>query len=314
MSKQYIKTGDTLREKKQRVLVSTSGGRTSALMAYLLFTRYQHLYDMVFVFANTSREKEETLLFVHQLEVVFGLPIVWVEAKVWHGQRKSSTHTITNYKDAKRNGEVFTEVIKKYGIPCSSAPHCTREMKRYTINSYAKSIGWDKGTYLTAIGYRSDEPKRVNLIKAAKQNHWYPLFEWGIKKSDVATFWLKQSFDLQLEDWQGNCKLCYKKSKRKLLTQIISDPECTEWIKDMEDEHGYVVPAQYKGDVPLKFFREWESVGDLIAESNLPFEKAVDQSLITDGASYDFELDEQESCSESCEPFDLEDEPLEEEL
>jgi len=116
---------------KQKLLVSVSGGRTSALMAYLLFNRYQNEYEMIFVFANTSREKEETLLFVHQLELNFGFPIVWVEAKVFHGQRISSKHTITNYNDAKRNGEVFEEVIAKYGIPCSSAPHCTREMKKY---------------------------------------------------------------------------------------------------------------------------------------------------------------------------------------
>lgn len=299
---------------KKKLLVSVSGGRTSALMAYLLFTRYQNLYEMIFVFANTSREKEETLLFVHQLGLNFGFPIIWVEALVYHNQRISSKHTITNYADAKRNGEVFEQVILKYGIPCSSAPHCTREMKKYAIDSYAKSIGWDKGDFITAIGYRADEQKRVNLIKAAKKSHWYPLYEWGIKKSDVAVFWLKQSFDLQLEDWEGNCKLCYKKSKRKQLTQIVKDPQSAEWIKDMESKHGNITPKEYTGTTPLKFFRNWESIDDLILESNQPFSLAIDQSLITDGADYDFELDEQESCGESCEPFDLDDEPLEESI
>lgn len=290
----------------KKLLVSVSGGRTSALMAKLLWDRYQDKYEMIFVFANTSREREETLWFVHQLEIEFKLPIVWVEAVVHHGSRKGSTHRIVSYWSACRDGSVFEEVIKKYSIPCSSAPHCTRELKRNAINSYAKEVGFSG--CLTAIGYRADEPKRVNLIKAEKKRQWYPLYEWGIRKTDVAAYWLKQEFDLGLKDYEGNCKLCYKKSKRKLLTSLVERPQDAEWVRRMELEHGYVVPPAYSGEKPLKFFRGWESIDEIIEESKQPFEMAIDQSLITDSqVAFDFELDEQEDCAESCEPFPLDD-------
>jgi hypothetical protein len=277
----------------QKLLVSVSGGRTSALMAKLLWDRFRGKYDMVFVFANTSREREETLIFLNQLEKEFKLPIVWVEAVVHHDERKSSTHKIVTFETACRDGSVFENVIKKYGIPNVKFIHCTRELKANPINSYAKSIGFEK--CITGIGYRYDEPKRVNLIKAKENNQWYPLYEWRIKKTDVASFWLKQSFDLQLKDYEGNCKLCYKKSKRKLMTSLSERPEDAQWIKDMEDK--YSEGINY-------FFRENETVDQIIQESKLPFIKAIDQSLIIDRQLYfDFYLDEQESCAESCEPF-----------
>jgi len=276
-------------------------------MAYLLWTRFKDQYEMIFVFANTSREKQETLLFVHQLQVHFGLPIVWVQAVVHHGVRKSSTHEIVTYETACRDGSVFEEVIKKYGIPSTAIPHCTRELKTNPIKSYAKSLGWTG--YQTVIGYRADEPKRVNLLAAQVKKQWYPLFEWGIRKPDVAVFWKKQVFDLLLADYNGNCELCPKKSKRKLLTQIVEKPESVIWVLDMQNKHGMVAPLGYTGRLPMRFFRGWESIQDLIAESKLPFQRSVDQSMNTLGAGqgqqieFDFELDEQESCAESCEPF-----------
>jgi len=71
-----------------------------------------------------------------------------------------------------------------------------------------------------------------------------------------------------------------------------------------EPQYEQVKPAKLKSDkTPVRFFRMNESINDLIEESKIPFNKAIDQSLITDGADYDFELDEQEDCAESCEPF-----------
>jgi len=291
--------------RKPRILISTSGGRTSALMAYMLWKRFKDAYEMIFVFANTSREKEATLVFVHQLETIFGLPIVWVEAVVHHGSRKSSTHRVVNFETAKRKGEVFEEVIKKYGIPNAKFKHCTRELKTNPIRSYARSIGWgDFRNYTTVIGYRKDEPKRVNLIKAKEKHQWYPLWDWNINKADVAVFWLNQSFDLQLKDYEGNCNLCHKKSKRKLLTQL-QDGDCQpEWNRGMENKYEQVKPAKMRSDkTPVRFFRQGESIDELIEESKQPFDRWDDQSLKTDGAEYDFDLDEQEDCAESCEPF-----------
>lgn len=295
-------------EGKPRIVVSISGGRTSAMMAYLIKKHFGATHDIVFIFANTSREKEETLIFLNKIDKYFGLGVIWIEAVVHHGIRKSSTHKIVDFKTAKRDGSVFREVIKKYGIPCKQAPHCTRELKTNPIKNCAKALGF--GTYgedyQMAIGYRNDEQKRIKPAKIEKERHLYYLNDLGIRKADVARFFSKMPFDLELKDYEGNCKLCYKKSKRKLLTQIVEHPQDTEWIIEMENEYGMVCPVEYEGELPMQFFREHESMAELIEESLLPFEMAVDQSRNQIGYNmfFDAYLDAEDTdCGSSCEPF-----------
>lgn len=289
---------------KKKLLVSVSGGRTSGLMAKLLFDRYQDQYEMIFVFANTGREKEETLEFVRDLELYFGIPIVWVETVVNYDKRKGSTHTITNFKDADRTGIVFERVIQKYGIPNAAFLHCTRELKTNPIRSYAKSLGWkDHKKYTTAIGLRADEPKRIDLVKAKREKQYYPLSEWGIRKPDVLSFWSKQKFDLKLTgEHQGNCKLCYKKTNRKLATQILEEPT-DRWIDEMERKYSYFTPkSRAENKAPYYFFRNSTPFAEL---ENIAWDANFIPYSDNNKVNFDFDLDEIEygGCAESCEPF-----------
>lgn len=287
---------------KNRLLVSVSGGRTSALLAKLMWDRFKDIYDIVFVFANTSREKEETLIFVDNITKYWGIPVVWVEAVV-HKGRKGCTHRVTNFNEATRDGSVFEAVIAKYGIPNVEFLHCTRELKTNPIRDYIKSIGWGNyKKYTTAIGYRADEPKRINLKKAHVEKQYYPLYEWGITKPDVLAFWMRQEFDLGLSgEHQGNCKLCYKKTNRKIITQIIEDPE-DKWIDKMENKYGtYTPPARRINAPPYRFFRNNQSIQDLREMITPDFTPYSDDAK----PNFDFDLDEIEygGCAESCEPF-----------
>ena len=67
---------------KKKLCVSFSGGETSGYMAQYLKKHKQDEYDMVFVFANTGSENEETLKFVDQCDKAFNLNVVWVEAVI----------------------------------------------------------------------------------------------------------------------------------------------------------------------------------------------------------------------------------------
>lgn len=292
---------------KRKILVSISGGRTSAMMAFMFKKLYSQSCDIIYVFANTSREEDETLIFLNKVDKEFDLNIVWVEALVHHNERVASTHKIVDFESACRDGSVFEEVIKKYGIPNSKFKHCTRELKTNPIKSYAKSIGFGSygKDYETAIGYRYDEQKRISQDRIIKDKHLYILNDNGIKKSDVAYFWSQQPFDLKLKDYEGNCKLCYKKSKRKLLTQIVEHPEHTNWISDMELKYDQVKPIKMQNDLtPVRFFREGDSINDLIEESKFPFELAIDKSTDITGHSFNADLDyEDRDCGNSCEPF-----------
>lgn len=295
---------------KRKILVSISGGRTSAMMAALIKKLYGVTCEIIYVFSNTTREEEASLVFLDKVDKLFNLGVVWIEAVVHHGSRKSCTHKVVNFQTACRDGSVFEEVIKKYGIPNTKFKHCTRELKTNPIKSYAKAVFGKYGKdYETAIGYRADEPKRINPEKIKTQKHLYILNDAGIKKADVAYFWSQQPFDLEISDYEGNCKLCLKKSKRKLLTTIVEKPEHTEWISNMEKKYEQVKPKKKQHDkTPTRFFREGDSIHDLIEESKFPFDKAVDRSRDITGynAAVQFQADmdyEDADCGSSCEPF-----------
>lgn len=302
---------------KEKLLVNVSGGRTSALLAFLLWRQYRFVKEMVFVFANTSREKEKTLIFVKNLQDNFGFPVIWVEAVVHFKSRKSCTHKITDFEQAKRKGEVFEEVIKKYGIPNKAFPHCTRELKTNPIRSYLKSIGWGHyKKYTTILGIRVDEmiraykdfkkgmnPKDYEFNEEKCQ--WYPLIGWNITKKDVAAFWKNQNFDLGLADYGGNCERCFKKNDTKIATQTINNPEDT-WIQQMQNKYCMFSGGRKisKFPPPYNFFRGNRTLSELMEISKLEgFRLAVDQSMITDGTEQVF-IDEYDSCAEGeCEPF-----------
>jgi 3'-phosphoadenosine 5'-phosphosulfate sulfotransferase (PAPS reductase)/FAD synthetase len=223
---------------KPNLFISFSGGRSSAVMAHLLTqTKNRFDYsDVLVLFANTGKEHPATLDFVNDCDKAWGLNIVWLESHVHHGKRKSSTHRITNYEDASRHGEPFEEVIKKYGIPNVKAPHCTRELKLNPLKSYLKSIGW-KG-HKTAIGIRADEIDRCNK-DYEELNIVYPLIDNGFTKDMVNEYMSQFKFDLKIpNDGWGNCDMCYKKSFRKLYTNIRAQPESINWWAEMEEKYG----------------------------------------------------------------------------
>lgn len=268
----------------ERLVVSVSGGRSSMYMAYRLATEYADVYDMRFVFANTGQELEETLVFVRDFEETFGIPIVWLEAVVDPERGKGTKHAVVDYHTASRNGAPFEAVIAKYGIPNVSRPRCTEELKIFPINSYKRSIGW-VGVQ-QAIGIRADEPKRY---ANRKPKTVYPLVDFlPVTKQDVDNWWAAQKFDLQLQDYEGNCAWCYKKSLSKLKRLMSERPEVFDFPERMERSYGLV---RAKRGEPIKFFRGNRSVADLRELS-----AQADEVLLDDAAS---------ECGESCEPLEL---------
>jgi hypothetical protein len=236
---------------KERLLVSFSGGETSAYMAKWLIDNKADEYEMVFVFANTGEENEETLNFANRCDKEWGLNLVWIEAKVNPKKGKGVRHKIVNYKSASRNSEPFEEIIKKYGVPNISRPLCSSRLKELPIHSYIKNeLGWKKG-YKTAIGIRADEFDRMNE-NYKQHNLIYPLIRYNpMTKQKINYWWSNQSFRLNLSSYKGNCKTCWKKSFRNLCAIAKENPEHFDFFKRMESEYGDT------------FFRERNSVDDI---------------------------------------------------
>lgn len=276
---------------KRKLLISFSGGETSAFMAWWLVTYAKDQYDEILtVFANTGEEAEETLEFVEAVDKAFGLGVVWLEGVTHPGKRKGNTHRVVDYATASRQGEPFEEMIQKYGIPNKSYPHCTRELKENPIRAYLRSIGWEKGGHDTAIGIRIDEVDRMSP-KAKANRLIYPLIsDVPMTKPNINWWWDQQPFRLRLAGYEGNCKACWKQTLRKHLTLIDLHPEWYDFPERMEQQYG--LAGHNEDGTPRVFFREGRSTADLRALARQPFNMVEDDHLV---------LDVSDGCEESCE-------------
>jgi hypothetical protein len=276
----------------KRLKISFSGGATSGYMTWHLLNEFKHLYDeVVVIFANTGQETEETLRFVDNCDKYFGFNTVWVEAVVNPTSRVATQHTAVTYETASRKGEPFEDVIKKYGIPNQSFPHCTRELKLHPIYSYMKSIGWEKGSFDTAIGIRMDETRRVSKF-AEVSRIIYPLVDLiPSDKQDVNDWWEEQPFQLGIAEHRGNCKWCWKKSLKKHIRLIQESPEIYDFPRRMEES--YPKNGSNPHNLSRVFFRGNRSTNDLF---NLAAATEVQPTRNEN-------LDEDSGCSESCEVY-----------
>ena len=307
-----------------------SGGRTSAnLVIAALWLRAEGLIDIepVITFANTGREHEKTLEFINKCDKYFqenfGFKVVWLEAVV-HDGRVPCSHKEVDFDTADREGNVFEEVVSKYGLPNGNFLHCTRELKENPILSYMKSLGEEVGhifngnlvsaTYETWIGIRKDEPKRLQGNRDGKQKKVFPLAEgFGIKgddeykekygsseywdllkdKQDILDFWEDMPFDLDLPEHLGNCVDCHKKSFKKLKMVYDDMGEKVFHFTDFLDNQYSKTKAQVLDGkiIERKRFRGYKNTKELIGMFKEVEINTKDRS------------EESGGCGESCEPF-----------
>ena len=287
---------------KKRGQIGFSGGETSAYMAKWLIDNLSDEYEFRCVFANTGQELEETLEYVNRCDREFGLNLTWVEAVVNPEIGQGTRHKVVTFNTASRNGEPFEDVIKKYGIPSPSFPHCSRELKAAGIKSWADSIGWKKKSYEIFIGIRADEFDRMST----GNNDYIPryiLIENNITKLDINDYWDKMPFRLKIKGYQGNCKVCWKKSTRKLMTIAKYNPEYFDWSRRMETLYQDNKPANKPNfPIPARFFRQYLTSDDIIAMSKTDFNEAADDRLIFT-THQQLSLDISNGCESSCEAF-----------
>lgn len=298
---------------KKRLKVSFSGGETSAYMARRIQLECGDEYEIVYIFANTGQENEQTLEFVRRCDEAWGLNVVWVEAVVHQDERKGSTHRVVDFSTASREGEPFIEVIKKYGVPNVEFQPCNRELKWNAMDSYMESIGWNKSDYANAIGIRMDEKRRVDEKKAGLTNFVYPLIDWWPSdKQDVNTFWEEQPFRLRLQEHEGNCRWCFKKSDKKHFKLIAERPWIYDFPRRMEALYAFNGSPYYgnppaEGAIPRKIFRQNRSTDELFAQAKaLGVAPYIPIREMRSNAARQFNLDlDVGGCDESCEPYPM---------
>jgi 3'-phosphoadenosine 5'-phosphosulfate sulfotransferase (PAPS reductase)/FAD synthetase len=216
--------------------ISFSGGRTSAYMLWRVLQAHGgKLPEGVEVcFANTGKEREETLEFVRDCSQRWGVPIRWIEYR-----NDEAGFALVDFDTASRDGEPFAAIIKKRNyLPNPMARFCTVELKIMPQREYLRSIGWTDWDDM--VGIRADEPRRVAKIRAnpsgghAGPERAVPLADAGVTKKHVGAFWKSQPFDLGLRavngvTMEGNCDLCFLKGANIVLTSIKAEPPRAAW-------------------------------------------------------------------------------------
>ena len=243
-------------------LVSFSGGRTSGYMLHQMVQAHGgSLPDDVHVaFANTGKEREETLRFVHECGSRWGVKVHWLE---W--RRENPGFEEVGFNSASRDGEPFKALIDwKQRLPNSFERWCTEFLKVKTLFAFARSVGLVDGSYAEVIGLRNDEGHRilksldnanfmkkkgVQIPRVPPRKVVFPIAKAKAVKLDVMQFWLgetgrfpsadlPQGFDLGLADYEGNCDFCFLKGKG-IRTRIIREsPTTPTWWSEREVEQG----------------------------------------------------------------------------
>ena len=241
-----------------KIMVSVSGGRTSCYMAWWMLNNRnivagklgikEHDLEFIFCFANTGMEHEDTLRFMNDVDINFGLNCVWLEGYVTSGKKVGTKHRIVSYDSAFRVDQwqepmhPYTNHITKYGVPNVSYKNCSRDMKEYTIKSYLRSLGLtEKKHFYTALGIRDDEAVKRKSTNPGRRGLIYPFIDWlPLSKSDVLEWWSQYSWDLKIPEAFGNCISCFKKCDSKLALAYHAMPEVFEFNRYMEEHYSRV--------------------------------------------------------------------------
>jgi len=264
----------------KNIFCTVSAGYSSVMMALKIKEWYPG-HEIIYAMANTSKEREESLQFMDECDKYFSLNISWIEAVINQERGKGTNFNVVDFDNLKRNGEIFEEGIKKYGIPSKINKWCNRELKLVPIKKFADEIFGAKN-YSIAVGMRADEIDRVS--KDYKHNNvFYPLMDNNLTTKDRNKFWKDKPIHIKIPAYKGNCDMCFEKSNRKLMTTIIEDPDKAIWWDNMinkyskisiEGKDSYNHFAQNGG---MNFYRENKTIQELIEMAKHPFSKATDE-------------------------------------
>ena len=286
-----------------RLAISFSGGRSSAVMLKLCLDKYSSTHDIKITFANTGCEHEETLKFVDAADRNWcrpaGYEVEWIES-VMNEPGVGPSAKRVDFQSASRNGEPFRAAIEKHGVFSKSHPQCTSRLKEEPLLWWRRQCGWSPHSYDVAIGIRADEADRMSE-KRKQKRFIYPLVEAGWKKSDVNQFMAQFEWDLKLpSDAWGNCVWCWKKSLRKLMTVAKNDPAAFDFPGEMERRHGWVNRGSQEQKDPRVFFRENRSAQDIVVMAHTQKFKEYQDSQEVQATLFG-PLDIGGGCGDSCE-------------
>jgi hypothetical protein len=277
-------------EKKKTV--SFSGGRTSAYLCIKMIEKFGR-ENVDFIYMDTGGEHSKTYEFIKNVDSFFNLNLICLRGNFNQSLGKAHTYDIVDVNDIGPDLGPFKQMVGKYGTPTIASPWCTSRMKQEVHDKYCNDK-YGKGNYQTWIGIRCDENKRLrNVGKSDKIRYLAEISDY--EKYDILKYWSKMPFDLEINEWLGNCVFCFKKSNLKLAAAAIDEPEM---LKDWLDMTNNASNRNKRGSqTSANMYRNYMAITDVIAifegstgdeiKSRIRGSKMIDTN----------------SCSESCEIF-----------
>lgn len=254
---------------KKNILVTVSGGRSSAIMARHIQTSEKYKdYNKIYVFSNTGMERKETIDFLKNIEKYWGIDLIKIEGVYSDELGTGIGYKIVDWDNLDMNCKPFEEMISHKnkgvfnGLPNQKAPYCSENLKTTPARKLANDL-FGLNNYITAIGFRrEDMPKRISWAEIKEdKKRIFPLitdFDFPISQYDLNETWAKEPFKLEIHGKYGNCDLCWKKSTSNLLENIKYGSNSIEFWRKMEKKYNNTS------------FRNHLSIDDLIEMAKNP--------------------------------------------
>ena len=167
-------------QREQTHVVSFSGGRTSAYLVWLMEQKRKCLgWNVKYIFMDTVAEHPKTYEFIRNVVKHWDIDLICLRAKVSPLMGVGVQYEEVSIEDIKQDLKPFHDVIKKYGTPTINAPRCTSRLKQEPHDKYCNDK-FGKGNYITWLGIRVDEPRRLKELEM--QND---LFKKPVKTRDI---------------------------------------------------------------------------------------------------------------------------------
>lgn len=245
-------------------IIGVSGGRTSAMMLRRILDAHGGRLpsDVHAVFANTGKERAETLDFLATCAESWGVALRWIE------RDRDEGFVEATYESASRNGEPFADLIRERSyLPNATERICSGSLKIEPSAAFMRAQGYESWT--NVVGFRRDEAHRLAKVRARetvveedeepsqlalgidlgparrkrkrRAQEWtsvFPLHAARIIKADVMAFWAAQPFDLALRPWESNCDGCPLKSAAILERTEREHPGTMAWWAEQERRIG----------------------------------------------------------------------------
>jgi hypothetical protein len=272
--------------------------------------------NVEYIFMETSAEDPRTYKFIKACVDYFGIELTCLRGNFNQPVGTGHTYDIISIDDCgfdMKNG-AFAQLMKKYGAPTVMSAWCTSRMKEETHDKYCNDK-YGKGNYVTWLGIRADEPKRLKIGRNPALRYLAEISDY--EKDDILDFWSGMPFDLEIQEHLGNCAFCIKKSINKLALAARDEPElAAQWMQAIQNSSdrlnkptekltsGLFADSYIQQRTKGVLYRGGNSMESIIAKFELHSRDEIYDSIRS------MKRKESSGCTESCEAFATEQQEL----